>query len=248
MPSAGRGFVAFRPSSSRRRSASAEAGTGVAIVDAGGRDRRWSSTGASDVWWLSDSCRCRCPRRTRRRADRQREYPRHRRSRAVWSLFVSSSPLRVLTPSGAQSYDRTALPRTGAIRSAPGVEGTCMSGPTGGTHGLDPPVEAPHLSLLGGFELRRGPAVVSLHHDAQRMLAFLAVRERPQLPRHCRGNALDGHGPASCDCQSPIRSVEDPRAGPRPRVRVRAILGRAARSPDRRHADGRGSETAAQAR
>lgn len=36
------------------------------------------------------------------------------------------------------------------------------------------------LSLLGGFELRASRHPVKLPHNAQRVLAFLAVRERPQ--------------------------------------------------------------------
>src|SRR4249920_588302 len=37
------------------------------------------------------------------------------------------------------------------------------------------------LRMLRGFEVRSGPAVIVLPLNGQRLVAFLAVRERPQL-------------------------------------------------------------------
>ena len=64
------------------------------------------------------------------------------------------------TPSPDATSGRTLLPRPAPVR--------------------DPaPVRGPRLSLLKGFELRANSDVVSLPVSAQRLVAFLALQERP---------------------------------------------------------------------
>ena len=64
------------------------------------------------------------------------------------------------TPSPDATSGRTLLPRPAPVR--------------------DPaPVRGPRLNLLKGFELRANSDVVSLPVSAQRLVAFLALQERP---------------------------------------------------------------------
>src|SRR5437667_7756470 len=61
-----------------------------------------------------------------------------------------------------------------------------------------------HLTLLGGFQLRRDGNVVVLPLPAERLLAFLALRDRPLLRPYIAGvlwsDATEGHAAGNLRC------------------------------------------------
>jgi DNA-binding SARP family transcriptional activator len=61
-----------------------------------------------------------------------------------------------------------------------------------------------HLSLLGGFELRRDGDVVVLPLPAERLLAFVALHDRPLLRSYVAGvlwsEATEGHAAGNLRC------------------------------------------------
>jgi DNA-binding SARP family transcriptional activator len=61
-----------------------------------------------------------------------------------------------------------------------------------------------HLTLLGGFELRRDGKVVVLPLPAERLLAFLALHDRPLLRPYIAGmlwsDATEGHAAGNLRC------------------------------------------------
>jgi DNA-binding SARP family transcriptional activator len=61
-----------------------------------------------------------------------------------------------------------------------------------------------HLSLLGSFQLRRGGEVVLLPLPAERLLAFVALSDRPLLRRYIAGvlwsEATEGHAAGNLRC------------------------------------------------
>lgn len=78
------------------------------------------------------------------------------------------------------------MSKRSSLAKSPGVQRSTASWP--GTRARQPPrmrqrsgiaVSAPELQLMNGFELRQGAEIVSLPMTVQRLLAFLALQERP---------------------------------------------------------------------
>ena len=64
------------------------------------------------------------------------------------------------------------------------------------------PDEPVRLRLLGGFDLRVGDQIVTLPLNVRRLIALLAVRERPQTRTRRRVHPVDGHDAEPCDGES----------------------------------------------